>query len=84
MKKKRTDRLCKKTDDRSEKNLEGKKKKLLSSDMSDAKQHKEKIIILKVLHILRYLLPSSYQHTKTKPTFEKKKRRAGGGVFAVE
>ena len=81
MKKKRTDRLCKKTDDRSEKNLKEKKKKIFSHHTQ--KQHKEKIIILKVLHILRYLLPSSHQHaTKTKPTFEKKKRRAGGGVLA--
>ena len=72
----------------SEKNLKEKKKKknLLSSKNATTTQKRENHHFKGITHILRYLvLPSSHQHaTKTKPTFEKKKRRAGGGAFAAE
>ena len=78
MKKKRTDRLCKKTDDRSEKNLKEKKKKnLLSSDMSDAKQHKEKIIILKVLHATLFIITIIIStHNKNETDFREKEEKS--------
>lgn len=75
--KKRTDRLCKKTDDRSEKNLKEKKKNLLSSDMSDAKQHKEKIIILKVLHATLFIITIIIStHNKNETDFREKEEKS--------
>ena len=60
------------------KNLKEKKKNLLSSDMSDAKQHKEKIIILKVLHILTLFIITiiSSTHNKNETDFREKEEKS--------